>query len=189
VRNGLLEPADVEPLLREFARRISEDGQRATVRVVGGAAIALLNPDRRLTQDIDVAIHPSGSWSHVAAAMAAEHGLAPDWINDAVAARLPFVGREEWHELVRHGEVAVLVASPRLLLAMKLFANRGVRDTDDIHFLLDACGVESLEKAQEIYEEYHAQELLSASAELRVRNWIRSRRGGADSPGETDSRQ
>lgn len=175
MNRGLIEPGDVEPLLREFARRISASGQTATVRVVGGAAIALMNPDRRLTQDIDAVIHAAGAWAEVANAMALEHGLPVDWINDAVVAKLPFVGPEEWTELLREGDVTVFVASPRMLLAMKLLANRGVRDTDDIHFLLAACSVGSVEEAQEIYEHYHHQEVMSASAEARVKAWIEQR--------------
>ena len=51
MKDGLIEPSDVEPLLRELARRINESGQSAGIRVVGGAAIALINPARRITQD------------------------------------------------------------------------------------------------------------------------------------------
>lgn len=138
MRDGLLEPADVEPLLRELARRIGISGRTAGIRVVGGAAIALLNPNRRLTQDIDAVVHPAGAWVDISEAMAKERGLPADWINDAVKAKLPFVGEDEWRELLREGDVTVYVASPRLLLAMKLLANRGIRDTDDIHFLLEA---------------------------------------------------
>ena len=175
MRDGLLEPGDVEPLLREFARRISASGQTAGIRVVGGAAIALLNADRRLTQDIDAVIHPTGAWAEVANAMANERGLPVGWINDAVVAKLPLVGLDEWTELLREGDVTVFVASPRMLLAMKLLANRGVRDTDDIHFLLDACSVSSVEEAQEIYEHYHHQEVMSSGAKARVAGWLERR--------------
>lgn len=169
----------MEPLLRDFARRIAVDGSTSGIRVVGGAAIALLNPSRRVTQDIDVAIVAGGDWSRHAADMAAERGLPADWINDAVAARIPFVGLDEWRELFREGSVTVSVASPRMLLAMKLLANRGRRDTDDIHFLLESCHVTSVDEAAEIFETYHPQDVLSASAEARVRAWL-SRDGGPD---------
>ena len=62
-----------------------------------------------------------------------------------------------------------------MLLAMKLRANRGVRDRDDIEFLLKECGVTSLEDAQEIYEEYHAQDVLPPEAAARVQYWLASR--------------
>lgn len=129
----LLEPGDIQPLLRELARRVSANRARVGIRVVGGAAIALLNADRRVTQDIDVLIHPAGSVQDVVDEMAAEHGLRPDWLNDAVKAKTPFVGDDDWVELLREGDVSVFIASTPLLLAMKMSANRGVRDTDDIH--------------------------------------------------------
>jgi len=93
VIGDLLEPGDIQPLLRELARRVSANRARVGIRVVGGAAIALLNADRRVTQDIDVLIHPAGSVQDVVDEMAAEHGLRPDWLNDAVKAKTPFVGR------------------------------------------------------------------------------------------------
>jgi len=134
MKDGLIEPSDVEPLLRELARRINESGQSAGIRVVGGAAIALINPARRITQDIDAVITPAGAWAEVSQIMALERGLPSDWINDAVKAKLPFADLSDWQELLHEGDVTVFVAAPRMLLAMKLLANRGRRDTDDIHF-------------------------------------------------------
>jgi hypothetical protein len=172
MKDGLIEPSDVEPLLRELARRINESGQSAGIRVVGGAAIALINPARRITQDIDAVITPAGAWAEVSQIMALERGLPSDWINDAVKAKLPFADLSDWQELLHEGDVTVFVAAPRMLLAMKLLANRGRRDTDDIHFLLDSCQVTSLDEAQEIYERYNHQEVLSVSARARVEEWL-----------------
>ena len=63
----------------------------------------------------------------------------------------------------------MFVASAPMLLAMKLAANRGLRDSGDIQGLLRTCGVTSVEQAQAIYETYHAQGVLSSSAQARVR--------------------
>ena len=70
----------------------------------------------------------------------------------------------------------VQIASAELLLAMKLCANRGIRDTDDIGFLFAHCRIESVEEAQEIYERYHAQDVLTDSAAARVQAWLDARR-------------
>jgi hypothetical protein len=172
---NLIEPGDVEPLLRELAKRLSDAGQTAGIRVVGGAAIALMNPQRRVTQDIDAVISSAGLWDEVVYAMALERGLPPDWINDAVKAKLPFADLDDWHELFQEGSVTVSVAAPGMLLAMKLLANRGRRDTDDIHFLLDCCAIQSLEQVHAIYEWYNHQEVLSEGARLRVQDWLARR--------------
>ena len=68
------------------------------------------------------------------------------------------------------------LGSAQLLLAMKLRANGGVRDTDDIEFLLDLCGVTTLHDAQQIYERYQAQDVISDSAALRIKRWLSTTR-------------
>ena len=47
----LLSHDDVEMLLRELAGRLHTDGVTAGIRIVGGAAITLMNADRRSTAD------------------------------------------------------------------------------------------------------------------------------------------
>ena len=58
---------------------------------------------------------------------------------------------------------------------MKLYANRSTRDAVDIIFLLDACNITSVEHAQEIYERYHAQDVIKDSAVIRIEHWLASR--------------
>ena len=52
------------------------------------------------------------------------------------------------------GTVEVVVADERTLLAMKMRASRGRRDEVDIKFLLDKCGISSVDEALALYEEY-----------------------------------
>ena len=170
--HATLTPADVENLLRELARRVHARGVAAGIRVVGGAAIALMNPDRRVTQDIDALLLPEEPLRNIAALMAAERGLTQDWLNDAAKAYVPLVGLEDWQEVFREGDVAIYIGSIEMLLAMKLLANRGRRDTSDIEFLLGRCQITSLEQAQEIYERYHAQDVIAGAAAARIANWL-----------------
>ena len=62
-----------------------------------------------------------------------------------------------------------------MLLAMRLRANRGRRDTDDIEYILGRCDVNSVKDAREIYEGYHAQDVLTESAVARVQSWLDAR--------------
>lgn len=87
-------------------------------------------------------------------------------------AYIPPVGSEDWIEIYRCGQVVVSIGSTPMLLAMKLLANRGIRDSDDIEFLLSACEITSVQDAQDIYERYHAQEMLSDSAIARIEHWL-----------------
>ncbi len=165
----------ISNLLRDLVRRLAQQGVSGGIRVVGGSAIALMNPQRRATHDIDAVLAPVEPIMAAARDLAVQRGLPPDWLNDAVKAYVPPVGSEDWVELIREGDLTVSIASAELLLAMKLYANRGRRDTEDIEYLLGACGVTSLEEAQAIYERYHAQDLISDSAALRVQAWLSRR--------------
>jgi len=165
-------PEDVRELLEELATRLNDAGITAGIRVVGGAALSILDKDRRSTSDIDAVIVPAGVAADIVTDLANERGLPSNWLNEAALAYIPPVGPEDWVEVIRRGDVRVSIGSVRMLLAMKLLANRGVRDSDDIEFLLDACDVKSLEDAQEIYERYHAQDVISPSATVRVQHWL-----------------
>jgi hypothetical protein len=175
-------PGEVRLLLEELAMRLDAAGVRAGIRVVGGAALAFLDQGRRATSDVDAVIVPADAAATFVAELGKERGLPDDWLNDAALAYVPLVGPEDWVEVFRHGHVSVSIGSVRMLLAMKLLANRGVRDSDDIGFLLSECGVESVTDAQAIYESYHAQEELSASAAARVQFWLDHRATTGESP-------
>lgn len=169
-----LGPELIRQLLEELARRADAAGIMAGIRVVGGAAVSFHDPHRRLTADVDAFILPSGALDQITDELASEHELPMDWINSGALAFLPPVGLEDWHPVITCGSVTVSIASPELLLAMKLYANRGTRDSEDIAVLLRVCNVTSVEHAQDIYERYHAQDVLTPSAEARVRAWIDS---------------
>jgi len=124
----------------------------------------LREPARRL-QQADVV-------KAAAADVALAHGLPVDWLNDAALAYIPPVGADDWIEVVREGSVTISIGSPQMLLAMKLYANRGRRDADDIDYLLGVCGVTTVQDAQEIYERYHAQDVLTDAAVARIEHWL-----------------
>jgi hypothetical protein len=165
-------PGEVRKLLEELATRLDDAGITAGIRVVGGAALSILDQNRRSTSDVDAVIVPAGAAADIVAALAKEHGLPDNLLSDTARAYIPPVGPDDWVEVFRRGDVSVSIGSVQMLLTMKLLANRGIRDSDDIDFLLNACGVENVADAQEIYETYHAQEVLSASATVRVQHWL-----------------
>lgn len=167
--------AQVQSLLQELARRLDHAGVSAGVRVVGGAALAVLDVGRRATSDVDAVVVPAGAAAEVIRAMAVEHDLPSTWLNDAALAYIPPVGSEDWIEIYRCGQVSISIGSTPMLLAMKLFANRGIRDSDDIEFLLAACNVSCVQDAQEIYERYHAQDVLGDAAAARIEHWLSRR--------------
>jgi hypothetical protein len=165
----------IRELLVDLATRADRDGLTGAIRVVGGSAIALMNTERRATHDIDVVLAPADPLLNIARDMARQRGLGPDWLNDAVKGFVPPVGADDWVEIHRTGAVTVSIGSPEMLQAMKLYANRGIRDTEDIEYLLGVCEITSLAQAQEIYESYHAQDVITESAALRIQAWLDAR--------------
>ena len=53
-----LTPAEVRPFLTELVHALADRGETATVHVSGGAAVALSNPERTSTADVDGFIRP-----------------------------------------------------------------------------------------------------------------------------------
>jgi transposase len=73
-----------------------------------------------------------------------ERGLPPGWLNSDAKAYIPLVAPGHWRHLFRDGGVTVSTAPARMLLAMKLKANRGRRDAEDIARLLAVCKVKTV---------------------------------------------
>jgi hypothetical protein len=174
---ALFSPNEIKALLAELLERLNAAQVRGGIRVVGGAAIAMLYGGRAATADIDASLTPSKDILEVARQMATERSLPMDWLNDKVLAFIPFEAElTDWLEVMRVGETSLLVAKPHLLLAMKLRANRGLRDASDIEVLLSACKISSMNQVETLYEHYFSQEVLSFDAERRVRNWLTEQR-------------
>jgi hypothetical protein len=167
-----MSPEDIEGLLRELARRLSARGATASIRLVGGAALVARSYRTTATFDVDAVFHPEKLVLEVAAEMAAERNLPPDWLNSDAKAYIPFIDPTDWVELFRDGDVTVSTAPAKMLLAMKLKANRGRRDAEDIERLLAVCRIRSVDEAQQLYERYHAQEVLSDSVVVRIEAYL-----------------
>ena len=107
------------------------------IAVIGGAAVSFRNPDR-LSDDVDVVSEGMPQELRAAAAaVAARHGLRPDWINDAAKVGLPRLDPQL--ETVYCGErLTVHAAGPRYLLATKLLAGRAVDLDDAVALAIDA---------------------------------------------------
>jgi hypothetical protein len=156
--------------LTELAERLADGDVEAKICVVGGAAIALARyGPRETTTDVDVAIYGQQDvvLAHVAAV--AEHrGWPADWVNRAVVQFWPFSGDPQWTELVTRADVRVLVAPADMLLAMKLNAGRGRRDSGDIAELIRVCEVRSVEEAESLFGRYYPGEEMKDRAHAQL---------------------
>ena len=102
--------------------------------VFGGAAMVLGFDARPATRDVDAVWEPHGAVLEEAWAVAAELELPRSWLNDQASAYLPS-GVRSTDAIAFHGAaLRVTLASPELLLGMKVrAARRG--DLADIQLL------------------------------------------------------
>lgn len=138
---------EITALLEELGARLRAQGVEATLYVVGGAAMALQFDMRRVTADVDAVFHPKVTVADEASAMATEHGLPPDWLNDSVRAFLP--GDDADAVPFHVPGLAVALASPEHLLAMKMAAFRPT-DISDLEILFRQLDVGTPDEAADI---------------------------------------
>jgi hypothetical protein len=151
--------------LEELGRRLELAGVRAELYIVGGAAIAR----DRVTRDIDAVFVPKTRVYDEAKAMALEDDtLGPDWLNDAVKGFLPSIEDSEAQVILEGPGIRVLVASPRRLLAMKVFAARVDRDRDDILTLCQQSNIRTITEVLELTQELYGDLLAPKSKFLTV---------------------
>ena len=160
-----LSAADIGALLDELGRRMQARGVEATVYIVGGAAIALEMDTRRVTTDVDALFHPETTVRRQAEAIAAEHGLPPDWLNTAARAFVP--GGDTSAVPYEVPGLVVSLASPEHLLAMKMIAFRPT-DVGDLEMLFRELGIATAEAAADLAQSVYGDgsPMLPGRAEL-----------------------
>lgn len=150
-----LTPEDINKLLILLVSRLDKYGYQGEIHILGGAAMNLAYlEDRRSTADIDAVFSEREFVLDIANQIAHDEDLEPGWFNDAVRVFIPEDVEGLWRELYSFGSVKVKIANPEFLLALKLSADRGLRDRTDIQALLPICGVTSVEQASEILKKY-----------------------------------
>jgi len=139
--------------LRALGERLEAKGIVGEMYVVGGAAIALAYAERRSTRDIDAVFEPKTAIYEAAAVVAEDLALPPGWLNDAVKGFL--VEDPDAVPVLEAPGIRCMVASPRMLLALKVLAHRVGEDEDDVRMLADLLRVrtarEVLTMAEEVF--------------------------------------
>jgi hypothetical protein len=161
----LFSPEDLDEALRLLVRGLVVAGVEIEIKIVGAAAVTLQVGREALTQDID-ALYPSNpKFNAVVKRIATTKNWPETWINDAVKMFVSHYDTDaDWEIHTEEGGVVVRVARPQLLLAMKLLAGRGRRDTQDIDRLLDRCEITSMLAAKEIFDRYYPTEVIASPA-------------------------
>ena len=150
----MLSRDDIVMVLSELADELEARGIHGDLFLVGGAAMALAYSTRRATQDLVAVFEPKQAIYDAAGRVGDRHGLPSDWLNDGVKGFLPGPDPDATVLFDRPG-LAVRVASPRYLFAMKVLAARVERDADDLRILFELSGFtsisEALDQVQSVY--------------------------------------
>lgn len=149
---------EIVRLLRELGRRLAARGLVGELYVLGGAAIALLLDARRSTRDIDAVFEPKREIYEVAGAMSEELDLPAGWLNDAVKGFLAGDDPDAASVLDVPG-LRCSVASPRILLAMKVLAHRVGEDEGDVRLLASVLGLDGADDVLALVEDVYGDRL------------------------------
>ena len=166
----LFEKGDIEEALRALVGELVEAGAEAKIKVVGAAAISRQVGREAATSDIDALYGSSTEVKAAVERMAEARNWSPTWLNDAVKMYISHRTTDaDWELGIDEGDVTILYARPRLLLAMKLRAGRGIRDAEDIDALLNACRITSWTEAEELFDHYYPEEIIAERAMRQLR--------------------
>lgn len=158
---------DRDAILRGLSKidaRARAAGVIVDLAVYGGAALILAFDTRRATRDVDAVVRGAPDFlREAAAAITAEEGWSPDWLNDGAKG---FTSARENLRLMTQfqasagGGLRVYTPAPEYLFAMKCMAMRpegwaGSHDISDIEWLAGEIGLRDAETALALVEAFY----------------------------------
>ncbi|MBL6990601.1 MAG: hypothetical protein ISR65_12525 [Bacteriovoracaceae bacterium] len=130
--------------LNEALKRQNEIGE---IGIVGGAVMCLVYQARASTKDVDAIFEPADIIRKLAAVIAVDNQLPPDWLNDGVKNFL--VPNFIKNEVLNLSNLRIWAPESKYMLAMKCISARwDTHDRDDVIFLISFL---KLKKAQHVF--------------------------------------
>ena len=164
---------DAGTILRAFELlngRLASRGQAADVFLVGGAVMCLVHQARPSTRDVDGWFTDPQSVRTAVKEVAAEIGLAEDWLNDAAKGFIPAgADYETWREF---SNLRVSTVDAPTLFAMKCAAARTGQDAEDIRFLARLLGIASSKDALALVTRLYPPDSLSVATRLLLEEML-----------------
>lgn len=145
---------------------VSVEGE---IYLVGGAVMCLALNARPATRDVDAFFRPAGVIRNAAARVAAQVGVADNWLNDAVKGFLS--PRGDFDPYLELDHLRVFVARPEYLLAMKCASMRlgeEFHDLDDVRYLLRYLNVSTVTEALALITLYFDEAQLPVKTRLAL---------------------
>lgn len=162
-----MDRSEIVAALTALGADLHARGLTADMYVVGGAAIALAFDERRSTKDIDAVFVPKTEVYAAADRVADDLGLPDGWLNDAVKGFLAGDDPDSSQVLDLPG-LRCQVASPRMLLALKVLAHRVGEDDDDVRLLAGHLGLTDADAVLDAVTHVLGEHRLTAQAQFFV---------------------
>jgi hypothetical protein len=154
-----LDASQIRALFVALSEELATDDVIGEVYLVGGAVMCLVFEARLSTRDVDAIMRPTRQLRRASARVAAKHGVAEDWLNDAVKGFLS--PKAEFEAYLSLPNLRVFVARPEYLLAMKCLSMRlgpEFHDESDVRYLLRYLNITDHATAVEVVTRYYPAE-------------------------------
>lgn len=170
-----LTKAEIEAALNRISELAAAEGVRLEMTLYGGAVMLLAYDARDVTKDVDAIVHPPEVGRRLVARVAAERGLAEDWLNDNV--RLFVSSKEAKNELplpnVSRAGLHITRPTAKYLLAMKVMASRKplpgyAGDFHDIETLLRVTKIKSVREVERVVDAFFPDTVLPEPTRLAL---------------------
>lgn len=164
---------EIERLLERLNDELARTSTRADINLVGGAVMCTVFDARESTRDVDATFRPSSDVREAPLRVAEREGVPDSWLNGAVKAYLSDTG--EYDLFLELSHLRVCVAIPEYMLAMKCLAMRigeGMRDENDIRYLLRQLDLERYEDAIRMVSKYYPEESIPPTAKAALRELL-----------------
>ena len=137
-----------------LSKELAAIGMQGEILLTGGAAMCLVHSARDMTKDIDAVYEPKTIINQLAARIAVDEGLPSGWLNDSVKGFITDAAPRESFLILP--SLKITTVSADYLLAMKLLSARyGETDYEDVKFLMNELGVDSVEALERIVTTYY----------------------------------
>lgn len=180
---------EIIDLLADIGEALHATGDSAHMYVAGGAALALRYGERArdVTHDVDALFDRDLRLLEEAGRIAAQRGLDHGWLNDHFRAFLPTAREDLSADTLRVGGLTVRIASPEILLAMKMHAARP-KDLPDAVLLAGELDMRTAEEIAQLTIDLYGEHSVPAVDFLDVALYaelvlvrLRSSRGARES--------
>ncbi len=149
--NGSLNKDELIELLAELSERLKRRKVRASVYIVGGAAMALAFDRGRTTHDIDARIDGGhGALIDAVHEIAHRRGLPTSWLNDQATPKMPLARDTRARTVYATEYLTVTGASGEHILGMKLESGRAF-DQKDVITLVKHLNIQTVEEGTGIH--------------------------------------